>query len=443
VRRPTQLDLLTLTLTIVGVGVGVGVGAGCSDRDRPEVRRDVARQHRFIEPPSGTVRSLAPYAIRAEGVGPYLLGAPLASLLDPAAPRIALFDIPPVVQVSLVRAEDGGVLIGGDPVGPATFVAVLRREVGATDSGVHVGSSRDELMRALGPLDAALDRAYDPRVLAPSGLRGARAVVDGDRVVALVLGAGEADARDPASGRRPHPTEVAPPPHGHPAASRDAGSVVPPPSPPAEGCVRPIPSAPASEHAVRFGACLSAGGEIIEISGDEISIRASEAERPTASAHVPGLVFAAALRPDPGEAWARDELVVVSRVDEPTLRSWAVAVYRFEPPPRAPPGRPLVLTKIADQIVYQLSTDKTRWIGADLREVELYLELVARPDAIEVSGLLTTRTGDRIRDLAVISPISVTRRRGRSGSSEVVDAGVGEPERPDGGSAGDGGHPEP
>jgi hypothetical protein len=422
------------------LGVLGGALGACSDRDRPAVRPDVRRPHRVIEPPSGTVRSLAPYAIRADGVGPYLLGAPLASLLDPAAPRIALFDIPPVVQVSLVRAEDGGVLIGGDPVGPATFVAVLRQEVGATDSGIRVGSTRGEALAALGPPDAPVDRARDPRLMALTGLRGARVLLAGEKIEALVLGAVEADARE-AIGHRPHPAEVATP--GRPRAAPTT-----PPPPPHEGCVRPTPGEGGDPRAVRFGACLSAGGELVDVVGDEVSIRSGEGERPTAAVHVPGLDFAAALRPEPADPAGRDELIVVSRVDEPLQRSWAVAAYRFEPPPPRPrdrgePPRPMVLTKVADQVVYQLSPDKARWIGAELRDVELHLELVSGSDAIEVGGLLTTHAGGRLHDVAVISPISVSLHRGRSGSGEVVDAGPVEPERTDAGSPAAAGHAAP
>ena len=42
--------------------------------------------------------------------------------------------------------------------------------------------------------------------------------------------------------------------------------------------------------------------------------------------------------------------------------------------------------------VYQLSNANARWIGADLHDVELYLELTGRPDGIDVGGLLTTHS---------------------------------------------------
>jgi len=67
-----------------------------------------------------------------------------------------------------------------------------------------------------------------------------------------------------------------------------------------------------------------------------------------------------------------------------------------------------------------------RWIGADLRDVELYLELTSRPDAIEVGGLLTTpgspRTATKIRDVVVIANASVPRKRQQVRQVEPADA---------------------
>jgi hypothetical protein len=128
-------------------------------------------------------------------------------------------------------------------------------------------------------------------------------------------------------------------------------------------------------------------------------------------------VFAAPLR---SASDGRDELVVITRTDEAALRSWWITAYRFE-------GTRLVRTIDVTQL-YQLSTANARWIGADLHDVELYLELTSRPDGIEVGGLLATPSAARkitkIRDVVVISPASVTRRRGKLTSAEPSDAGV-------------------
>jgi hypothetical protein len=86
------------------------VVGGCSDHDKPEVKRDPERPRRVIEPASRGVRALPPYAIRAEGVGPYKLGASAADVLEqlPSGPRIQQFSIPDLVHLDMLRGEEDG-----------------------------------------------------------------------------------------------------------------------------------------------------------------------------------------------------------------------------------------------------------------------------------------------------------------------------------------------
>ena len=351
--------------------------AACSDHDAAPLKREPERQRRVIEPPSGRVRPLPPHAIRADGVGPYRLGASLAELLDelPSGPKIAQLDIPGVVHRSLLHAEDDAVLIGGEPVGKASFVAVIGGEVARTESGIHVGSTRDELAHALGPFVEDPDHARDPRVVVPSGLRNARVVLEnGDRVAAIVISA-ESEA---------------------PRANRVEN-----------GCSRP-----ATEEPKKFGACLSAGGEVVSSEGDEIVVRAPDSEKILAQTRVSGLVYAAALR-DPADG--RDQLVAISRAEDAQMRSWLLTAFRLE-------GARLVKV-IEPTVLYQLTGANARWIGAELRDLDLYLELTNRPDAIEVGGLLTSRAGDKIRDIVVISSIPAPRRHAKSAPAEAVEQG--------------------
>ena len=353
---------------------------GCSDHARTDVPTPDPHTRRVIELPAGTMRPLPPHAIRADGVGPYKLGAQLESILAqlPGGPRIAQYDIPGVVRRSLIRAEDDAVLIGGEPRGAVSFVAVVGAEVARTESGVHVGSSRDELVRALGPLADDPDHARDPRLLAPMGLPGSRAIVGDDHVVALVV------ASDVDAPRRALPAVPSAPPE--PAV-----------------CARPAPIAPN-----QFGACL-ATGELITAEADELVVRAGDSDRPLARVPLAGLVFAAALR-----AGDRDEVVAVTRADDGQQRTWSLVAFRLDG------GR--LVRAIEPSPLYQLSGANARWIGADLRDLDLYLELSSRPDAIEIGGLLATRVGDKLHDVLVISPISVARRRARPPVAD--DAGV-------------------
>lgn len=371
------------TVIAAGIAASIAVGlAACGNRHREnkEPPRDATRARRVIEPSNDRVGPLPPYAIRADGVGPYKLGEKLSELLEQLAsgPRIALFEIAGVVHRDVIHAEDDTILVGGEQASTASFVAVVGSEVARTESGIHVGSTRQEVIAALGPPIDDPERARDPRLLVPSSLPNLRAVLDGGRVAAIVVA-----------------IAAAPPRH-------------------ATSCERP----PSTDKAI--GACMTGAGELIEVAGGDVVIRSADGERTLASTpRLPGLVFAAPLR---SASEGRDELVVITRTDEPASRSWWISAYRFE-------GTRLVRAIDATQL-YQLSTANARWIGADLRDVELYLELASRPDGIDVGGLLTTRSSShpaKIRDVVVISPAQVTRRRGKPVSAEASDASVAGP----------------
>jgi hypothetical protein len=357
----------------------LALAVSCGSHDRPDPPREAERHSRVIEPPSGRVRLPPPHAIRSDGVGPYRLGAARSELLDqlPSGPRIATFDLPGVVHASVLRAEDDAILIGGEPTGKATFIAVVGGEVARTEGGVHVGSSREELVHALGPPVVDLERARDPRVMVPTGMPDARIMLDGDRVAAFVLVADQAPPRK--------------------ADSAD--------------CARPEVDDPAHQ----VGACLSGGADVVTIDGDDLSVRLADTDKPAARVHVSGLVYAAAIRAPDG----RDELAVIAHTEDPQQRSWLVTAFRMDN------GR---LVRTVDLTpVYQLTATSARWVGAELRGLDLYLEVRSRPDAIEVGGLLTMRADDKLRDVVVISPVQVARKHAKSAAPEVPDAGQVEP----------------
>ena len=371
-------------VTAAGIAVIVATWlAACGNRHREhqDPPRDATRARRVIEPSTDRVGPLPPYAIRADGVGPYKIGEKLSDLLEQLAsgPRIALFEIPGVVHRDVIHAEDDTILVGGEQASTASFVAVVGAEVARTESGIHVGSTREEVIAALGPPLDDPERARDPRLLVPSALPNLRAVLEGGRVAAIAVATATAPPR-----RTPE-------------------------------CERPA----ATDKAI--GACLTGAGELLEVGSDEVVIRSADGERSLAApARFPGLVFAAPLR---SASEARDELVVITRTDEVAARSWWLSVHRFD-------GARLSRVVETTQL-YQLSSANARWIGADLRDVELYLELTSRPDAIDVGGLLTTRSSSRaaakIRDVVVISPAQVARRRGKVGFVDAGDASVSGP----------------
>jgi hypothetical protein len=323
--------------------------AACSEHEHGELRKEPERPRRVIEPPAGRVRPLPPHAIRGDGIGPYRIGAALADLVDllPSGPRIATIEIAGVVHRSILHAEDDAIIIGGEPtLAKASFVAVVGGDVARTESGVHVGSTRDEVVKALGAPADDPEHARDPRLLVPSNMRNARFVLDGERVAALVIAA-EEGARARVAGELP-PSELAP-----------------------------------------------------------------RAEADKLLAHIPGLLYSAVLR-DPGDG--HDELVAIARVDEPQQRTWILRAFRSEA------GR--FQATLEPTPLYQLTAANARWIGAELKDLDLYLELRSRADAIEVGGLLTARTGEKLRDVVMISPVLAARRRAKSAAVEAVDAGT-------------------
>jgi len=354
--------------------------AACGNRpsEKKEPTRDAPRARRVIAPSPDRVGPLPPYAIRADGVGPYKLGEKLSDLLERLAsgPRIALFEIPGVVHRNVIRAEDDTILIGGEQASTASFVAVVGSDVARTESGIHVGSTRDDVIAALGPPADDPERARDPRLFVPAAVPSLRAVLEDDRVAAIVVASGTAVVRRTTDCQRPPSTGKA------------------------------------------IGACLTAAGELVEASATEIVVRSADGDRPLAPPlRLPGVVFAAPLH---SAVDVRDELVVITRSDEAASRTWWLAAYRLD-------GGRLMRTIDAAPL-YQLSTANARWIGADLRDIELYLELTSRPDSIEVGGLLTTlgatRTATKIRDVVVIAPASVQRKRTKAVQLEAGDASV-------------------
>jgi hypothetical protein len=112
----------------------------------------------------------------------------------------------------------------------------------------------------------------------------------------------------------------------------------------------------------------------------------------------------------------RDELYVVTRVDEPATRTWSLAGYRLDHARLVPVVEP--------KDVYQLTAANARWIGSELHDLDLYLELASGESGIEVGGLLTTHVGTGLRDLLVLAPVQVPRVHRKSPASEAGDAGI-------------------
>lgn len=357
---------------------------GCSDHDRPRATQSEStdRTPRVLDPPPQNVRALPPHAIRADGVGPYKLGLTLERLGTqiPSGGRNAQVDIPLVVHLSVLHAEEDAILIGGEPLGRATFVAVVGSQIARTETGVQVGSTRDELIRALGQPSIELDRARDPHVIVPTNLRELRAVMDldGDRVVGLVVAASE------------------------PPSKLDVNA----------GCVRP----PGDDK--KRGACVTGAPDLVSVENDELVVRAAEGDKVLAHEKLPNAVFVAPVRAPDG----RDELIAVIQTEDAQTRTWWLVAFRWD-------ANHLVRVVDAARgiaLVYQLTATNARWIGSALHDLDLALEVVNRGDTFEVGGLLTRRSGDKLRDLLVLSPVSVPRKRAKPATPDPTPATTGD-----------------
>ena len=356
----------------------------CSDRDRPHAASEASsdRTPRVLDPAPQNVRALPPHAIHADGVGPYRLGLTLERLGTqiPSGGRNAQVDIPNVVHLSVLHAEEDAILIGGEPLGRATFVAVVGPQIARTETGIQVGSTRDELVRALGQPSIELDRARDPRIVVPSGLRELHAVMDNGRVVGLIVAASETPSK-------------------------------------LDGCMRP------AGDDKKIGACVNGGPGLASLEGDELVVRGPEGDKLLDKVKLPNARFIGAIRGGDG----RDELVAITRVDDAQTRTWYLVAFRWD-------GGHLVRAIDAQpQPVYQLTTTNARWIGSTLNDLDLALEVVNRGETFEVGGLLTRRSGDKLRDLLVLSPVQVPRKRAKPAIVDApFDAGVGDAATPAG-----------
>jgi hypothetical protein len=364
----------------------LGWVCGCSDRDKPHAQ-EVDRQPRVLDPPPANVRALPPHAIRADGVGPYRLGLTLEQLGQqvPSGGRNAQVEIPGVVHLSVLHAEEDAIQIGGEPLGRASFVAVVGGTIARTASGIQVGSTREELFRALGPPTADLDRVRDKHLVVPTNLRELRAVMDGDRIVGLVVAASEPVTKP-------------------------------------EGCVRP------QDDDKHFGACVTGAPDVVTRDGDELVVRTADGDKLVDKPiRIPNALFTGAVRATDGH----DELVAITHTEVEGAQTWSLVAWRYE-------AGKLVRVRfehdgigVFDAPVYQLTATNARWIGSTLRDLDLVLEVVNRGDAFEVGGLLTRRSGDKLRDLLVLSPIQVRRRPAKSATPEPEressDAGVAVP----------------
>lgn len=365
------------------VGFVATLAACRGDRSGEPPPRE-APPRRVIEPPRGDVRALPPHAITADGIGPYKLSMSMAQIVSalPSGPRIALMQIPGVVDLSLVR--DAGLIIGGKQQGAASFVAVVRPAIARTADGIGVGTDASTLARTLGPAVVDERIARDPALWVGAALPGARAVLYADRIGALVL---------------------TPPP---PVDPRDAT------------CARPkLPDAMPGLPPTARPACLDGADAIAASGGQVLALATTDGKlRRLAAIDLPGLRWAAPIR----ATAERDEIIAVSERTGDDARAIVVTALALEG------GR---LVKLAEVDAYSLSTTSAAWIGATLTDLDLRLEVARSGDDLTIGGLLIRSGPVGVLDVAqlVAVPLRINRRTERTRTDggvapELVDAGT-------------------
>ncbi|HET6613021.1 MAG TPA: hypothetical protein VFG83_13580 [Kofleriaceae bacterium] len=369
------------------------VFAACDDPPRRAVPDDAgARRPRVFAPPPGEVRPVPPHAIRARGVGPYVLGEPLKDVLSALrhGPRVELLKLRDVVDYSLVRAEDGGIIVGVVRPDGVAFVAVVDGEVARTESGVGVGSTTAELAAALGPEVNDPARARDPRMKVFAGLPNVTFVMSGDAAAAVVVTASEA------TGQAPSPSGAGPkgvsPQRAAPATSGGCPAKI-------EAAVRAaagLDSMSAAPVRVRcagakVAAAVADGDQVIAVSGT-----ASGKLRRVAAITLPGLVSASLLEAGAGFP---PEIAAVTRARKGDSRETSLTLLR-------PAGGALAV--IEQRVLYKLS--ETAWMAAKLEDTDLMIELSAHGDEIDAGGLYVHWQGGRAKTVAPLLPDHFTLR---------------------------------
>jgi hypothetical protein len=386
----------------------------CSGGGKPAPRPDAGpRTQRRPKPPADDVRVYWPYGIRADGVGSYLIDAPLADVLHnlPEGPHIELLEIDGLLSFRIVRAEEGRMLIGADARSRVAFIAVLDAEVAKTDTGLAVGASGAELVKALGPerVDDAIvryRRAFEldklPNVTFLSEA-APDAAPDAAHVSAVLIAKPVA-----------HPERKAP------DGCRGGGALADVPALELWAAAHPGRPRPQVAPSVRF-ACVSGGEpEAVLLAGEELDIVGGS------PAHLKRVWVATAgkldvLAPLDVDGDGKDELVGLTVVRDDEAVATQVRVWGWDGGRLAPrvSARPHVVTK-----------DQAAATGAALSGIELWPEVTAGGDAVMVGGIYAARTLAGARVVAPLTPVRVGLEPGRVEPPPPASAAGAPPDEP-------------
>jgi hypothetical protein len=362
-------------IAVIAVGaLALLAASACGNRDgEPAAADDAARPKRVFDPPPGEVRPVPPFAIRSDGVGPYLIGASMKEVLDliPRGPRIELLNIEGVAGYDLVRSEGRALVIGGGE-SRVRFVVVVEPEIAKSASGIGVGATSVELVEALGDPAAPADRAADPAVREFGSLPGVRFILARGKVAAVIVA--------PRDGvQEPDPPES--------VECRAGGSLRE-----ARGAI--VDAAKVGDDkqvTIRFGCITGSSPEAVVTGPDKIAIVSGEPDKlkRVASRRATGVRYAAPIDLDRD---ARDEIgvVYIDRVPEQSIEA-RVELWRWDG------GK---LAAVASDTVYEVDDEAAAITGARVDDVDLLLELTAADKNLSVGGVYVHRSKGRTREVA-------------------------------------------
>ena len=386
-----------ISVRLVAVFVAL---AACSDRGRPELSDDGGLRPRVFRPPPSRVRAVPPHNIHADGIGPYKLGASLGDILNllPHGPRVELFRLASLADYSLVRSENGALLVGVRRNAGVTFVAAIEPVVARTEGGAEVGTRVAKLVEELGPSPADHNAVRDRRLVRAAGLPEALFWVEGGVVAAVVV-----DRVATRSKQEKPPEGVA-----------DGGVSIT--CGPVDKAVESDLLAAARLGTSAFVRTSCSGGEIraaVVAWGDRwvwLAVNKGKVRRVTSGA-IAGLVLAA-------PALVDDATVLVTVDERRSSGKLRVGLEVFRPEKQ--------LVSIERSSLYELSNDNMRLAGGTVANAAIAVEVEIAEQVLIARGLYAHRRASG--QLQVIAPL-VPRRvelknRGRRPARPAADAGT-------------------
>ncbi len=345
--------------------------SSCSDRERKK-HEGTELPRRVLRPAPERVLAMAPHNIHKSGMGPYKLGDELKTVLGllPQGPRVELFGIEGLFNYSLVRAENGMLLLGVEPPSGVKFVSALSADVARTDRGIGVGTTRSELFQAFGEVEESLHATRDPRVLSFRKVPETRFVMQAERVQAVIVGGGleEAASPSPFSCKRPDTLSA--------------------------NDIRDALKAPT---AVVFTLCVAGKPAAVVAQGARVSLFGEENGkwRRLASHNLPDLSYVVPFDLDGDN---NQEVAIVLAERTPLFLAARVRIYSFAG------GR---WEPVIDHPAYRLTAEAVGWVGAKLDEVDMLIELSVTGGRLWIGGLFLDVTGQRARNLVPLEPVEV------------------------------------